>query len=166
MTDTRPPRNALPVTGKTASTAEAESMMGADPQAAPWEIELVVVGAHLSGMALNHQLIACGAQLARSARTTPDYRLYALTGGPPHRPGLMRVADGTGKPIDVEVWALKAAEFGLFVSRIPPPLGVGTVRLADGTTPKGFLVEAAGLADAADISEFGGWRRYAEVMHW
>jgi allophanate hydrolase len=139
--------------------------LGEDMLAAAYEIELVVVGAHLSGMALNNQLIACGGQLARSAHTTADYRLYALTGGPPHRPGLLRVEDGTGKPIDVEVWALKAAAFGLFVSRIPPPLGVGTVRLADGTTPKGFLVEAAGLAGAADISEFGGWRRYAEIMH-
>lgn len=133
--------------------------------AVEWEIELVVVGAHLSGMALNHQLIACGAQFVRSARTTADYRLYALTGGPPHRPGLLRVEDGTGKSIDVEVWALKAPEFGLFVSRIPPPLGIGTVRLADRTAPKGFLVEGAGLTGAADISEFGGWRSYTEIMY-
>lgn len=149
MTDTGRPASAPPPTG-------------ADPSAT---IELVVVGAHLSAMALNHQLIACGAQLVRRACTTADYRLYALPGGPPHRPGLMRVEDGAGKSIDVEVWAMKPAEFGLFVSRIPPPLSVGTVRLADGTAPKGFLVEAAGLEGAADISEYGGWRRYAEVVH-
>lgn len=123
-------------------------------------IEIVVVGAHLSGMALNHELTACGGLFGRLASTTPDYRLYALAGGPPKRPGLIRVAAGAGAAIACEVWILPAAGFGSFVAAIPSPLGIGTLRLGDGTTPKGFLVEPEGLAGADDITGHGGWRAY------
>jgi len=92
--------------------------------------------------------------------TRPDYRLYALPGGPPHRPGLLRVAVDEGGAIETEVWALPPSAFGTFVAGIPEPLGIGTLRLADGTAPKGFLVEAAGVAGAVDITRFGGWRHY------
>ncbi len=127
------------------------------------EIEIVVVGAHLSGMPLNPDLTAIDGRLIRSIDTTPDYRLYALPGGPVRRPGLVRVPDGTGMPIATEVWALPSARFGFFMTDIPSPLGIGTVRLADGTTAKGFLCEAAGLAGAKDVSTFGGWRRYVDA---
>lgn len=127
---------------------------------APGGIELAVVGAHLSGMALNGELLACGARFLRAAETWPDYRLFALPGGPPKRPGLLRVAAGEGTAIAVEVWALPAEGFGRFVAAIPAPLGIGTLRLADGTAPKGFVVEAEGTAGAEDISRFGGWRAY------
>jgi allophanate hydrolase len=123
-------------------------------------IELVVVGAHLSGMPLNHELTRNGGQFRRAVATTADYRFYALAGGPPKRPGLLRVAPGTGRPVLTEVWALPAEGFGRFVSGIPAPLGIGTVRLADGSTPKGFLVEPEGLAGAEDISALGGWRAF------
>jgi allophanate hydrolase len=128
--------------------------------AASGEIELVVVGAHLSGMPLNHELTSRNARFLRAVSTTPDYRLYALPGGPPFRPGLMRVASGTGTMIATEVWAISAQGFGEFVTGIPAPLGIGTTRLADGTTPKGFIVEAEGIVGAKDVSEFGGWRSY------
>ena len=126
----------------------------------PSEIELVVVGAHLSGMALNHELTVEGGRFIRKAWTLPEYRLYALGGGPPQRPGLVRVAGAEGASIATEVWALPADGFGRFVSAIPAPLGIGTVRLADGTMPKGFLCEAAELAGAEDITAHGGWRAY------
>ncbi len=129
-------------------------------QAGPGEIELAVVGAHLSGLPLNRELAERGARYLRTVTTEPDYRFYALPGGPPQRPGLLRVAAGEGGPIETEVWALPPAAFGTFVAGIPAPLGLGTVRLADGTAPKGFLVEAAGVTDAADITQFGGWRGY------
>jgi allophanate hydrolase len=124
------------------------------------EIELAVVGAHLSGMPLNHELTSRNARLLRTAHTTPDYTLYALAGGPPYRPGLMRVADDAGHAIAAEVWALTADALGSFVAGIPAPLGIGTTRLADGTTPKGFIVEAEGTRGAKDVSAFGGWRAY------
>jgi len=128
--------------------------------AAQGEIELVVVGAHLSGMPLNHELTSRNARFLRAVSTTPDYKLFALPGGPPFRPGLMRVASGTGTMIATEVWAISPQGFGEFVTGIPAPLGIGTTRLADGTAPKGFIVEAEGIAGAKDVSEFGGWRSY------
>jgi allophanate hydrolase len=129
-------------------------------RALPGEIELAVVGAHLSGLPLNRELTERGARYLRTVPTGPDYRLYALPGGPPQRPGLLRVDAGEGGAIETEVWALPPAAFGAFVAGIPAPLGIGTLRLADGTAPKGFLVEAAGIVDAADITRFGGWRGY------
>jgi allophanate hydrolase len=123
-------------------------------------IEIVVVGAHLSGMPLNHELTGNGGVFRRALTTSADYRFHALAGGPPKRPGLLRVADGAGAPVATEVWALPPDGFGRFVQGIPAPLGIGTVRLADGATPKGFLVEPEGLKGAEDISQFGGWRAY------
>jgi hypothetical protein len=126
----------------------------------PDMIEIVVVGAHLSGMPLNHELTSRDGVLRRKVRTTADYRFHALAGGPPKRPGLLRVDEGQGAAIEAEVWALPAEGFGTFVAAVPAPLCIGTVRLADGTTPKGFLVEPAGLANADDITRLGGWRAY------
>lgn len=128
--------------------------------AGPGEIELAVVGAHLSGMPLNHELTSRNARFLRAVRTRPDYRLYALPGGPPFRPGLMRVATGTGTAIATEVWAIGAEGLGSFLAGVPAPLGIGTSRLEDGSSPKGFIVEGEGIVGARDISEFGGWRNY------
>ncbi len=143
----------------TSSTPVPEPAEG-PARAAPGEIEIVVVGAHLTGMPLNHELASRNARFLRASPTTSDYRLYALPGGPPQRPGLLRVADGSGAAVATEVWALTPETFGTFVSAIPAPLAIGTVRLADGTAPKGFTVEAEGIAGATDITGFGGWRAY------
>jgi len=131
-----------------------------EPELGPDETEMVVLGAHLSGMPLNRDLVALGGRFRRSVMTAPIYRLYALQGGPPARPGLVRVGSGDGAAIATEVWALPFDGLGRFVGAIPAPLGIGTVRLADGTAPKGFLCETAGLAGAEDITAHGGWRDY------
>ena len=123
------------------------------------EIAIAVVGAHLSGMVLNGELKGLGGRLIEAAATAPDYRLYALN-TTPAKPGMLRVAKGTGSPIALEVWALPAAAFGKFVAAIPPPLSIGTVRLADGRGVKGFIVEPAGVEGARDITAFGGWRAF------
>ena len=125
-------------------------------------IELVVVGAHLSGMPLNGQLQQFGATFDRAVKTAPVYQLFSLAGQTIPKPGLQRVAGSTGYSIDVEVWRLPADGFGRFVASVPPPLSIGTVYLSDGTTPKGFLVETAGLQDAEEISKFGSWREFME----
>ena len=131
------------------------------PPAAPaGMLELAVVGAHLSGMALNHELRSAGGAFVRAVDTEACYELYALPGGPPERPGLVRVAPGTGHAIATEVWALPAESFGRFVAGIPAPLGIGTLWLADGTRPKGFLCENEGVRGATRISSHGGWRAY------
>src|SRR6202043_2764492 len=116
-----------------------------------------VVGAHLSGMALNGELKTLGGRLLEAAITAPDYRLYALETAPP-KPGMLRVEAGTGASIELEIWALRAASFGKFVAAVPSPLSIGTVRLADGRGVKGFIVEPADVGGARDISAFSGWR--------
>ena len=123
-------------------------------------IMLAVVGAHLSGMPLNRELKAHGASFVAPAKTTADYRLYALAGGEPRRPGLLRVAAGAGAAIEVEIWALPPAGFGNLVAAVPGPLSIGSVQLADGRSVKGFLVESAAIAGARDITDFGGWRAF------
>ena len=123
-------------------------------------IEIAVVGAHLSGLPLNHELTGAGGVFLRAADTAPDYRFFALPNTSPPKPGLLRAAAGDGMPIATEVWSLDPAAFGAFVAKIPAPLGIGTVQLADGTAPKGFLVEAEAVRGAEDISSFGGWRAY------
>jgi len=129
------------------------------PVAVGGDLAIAVVGAHMSGMALNGELRALGGRLIESAVTAADYSLYALPTTPP-KPGMLRVEAGKGSAIELEIWALSASAFGQFVAAIPPPLSIGTIRLADGRNVKGFLVEAAGLDGARDISRFGGWRTY------
>jgi allophanate hydrolase len=123
------------------------------------EIAIAVVGAHLSGMALNGELKALGGRLLEATATAPDYKLYALD-TTPAKPGMLRVDTGTGASIALEIWALSAAAFGKFVAAIPPPLSIGTVRLADGRGVKGFIVEPADISGARDISAFGSWRAF------
>jgi allophanate hydrolase len=130
------------------------------PAPAADEIAIAVVGAHLTGMPLNHELTTKGARFLETTSTAPDYRLYALAGGEVAKPGLLRVANGEGVSVELEIWAMTADGFGRFVAAIPPPLSIGTLRLADGRTVKGFLVEPAAIAGSRDISRFGGWRAY------
>ncbi|WP_122875551.1 allophanate hydrolase [Pseudomonas viridiflava] len=124
---------------------------------------LVVCGAHLDGLALNGQLKQRGARLLEATQSSPDYQLYALAGGPPFRPGMVRVAEG-GVAIEVEVWELPSAELGSFLTGIPAPLGLGKVQLADGRWETGFICEPYGLEGARNISELGGWRAYLRQL--
>ena len=143
------------------ATGRAQPPLAETPSALrDGEIPLAVVGAHLSGMALNGELRLRNARLVEETTTTADYRLYALSGVTPPKPGLLRVADGAGAAITVEIWALSPAEFGRFVGDVPPPMSIGTVRLAGGAIAKGFLVEARAVEGARDISSFGGWRAF------
>lgn len=125
-------------------------------------VRLAVVGAHLRGMPLNHQLTSRGAAFVEAAQTIAEYRLYALAGSVPAKPGLVRIAPGEvgGASIAVELWDVPIGHFGSFVAEIPPPLGIGSLLLADGRTVKGFICESCGLYNATDITSFGGWRAY------
>jgi allophanate hydrolase len=122
-------------------------------------MRLAVCGAHMQGLALNQQLLERGGYLLRRTRTAAHYRLYALSGPPPQRPGLVRTSKG-GASIEVEVWAMRSADFGSFVAGIPAPLGIGTIELQNGEKVPGFLCESYAAADAADITALGGWRAY------
>ncbi|HYO84356.1 MAG TPA: allophanate hydrolase [Bryobacteraceae bacterium] len=125
-------------------------------------ILVAVVGAHLHGEPLNWQLTSRQARLVRRCRTAAGYRLYALTGTVPLKPGLVREPGFDGPGIEVEVWAVPEDRFGSFVAEIPPPLGIGTVTLEDGTAVKCFLCEPAALQSATEITSFAGWRGYLQ----
>ncbi len=122
-------------------------------------IEIAVIGAHLSGMPLNHEITSSGGVFVRTVQTAPAYKLFALPGTVPAKPGLLQVGEG-GASIQTEIWSLDPAAFGRFVANIPAPLGIGTLTFDDGTTAKGFLVEALAVKAAKDVSSFGGWRAY------
>lgn len=125
----------------------------------PEKIEIAVVGAHLQGQPLNGQLTERNARFVRTAKTAAGYSFYALANTTPAKPGLVFDGRGAGG-IDVEIWELGAAGFGSFVALVPAPLGIGTLRLDDGTAVKGFVCEAHAVADALDITSFGGWRSW------
>jgi allophanate hydrolase len=127
------------------------------------ELRVAVVGAHLEGLPLNGQLLERGARLLARTRTAPHYRLFALPGTAPRKPGLLRVAQG-GTAIALEVWALPQRQAGSFLALIPPPLGLGSIELADGSHVHGFLCEAHALEGATDISHHGGWRTYLDSL--
>jgi len=132
------------------------------PALEPGFIPLAVAGAHLSGEPLNHQLTDLGARFVRATTTAAAYRLFALPATTPPKPGLVRVPSGEtgGAAIAVEVWALPAAAFGTFVSRVPAPLCIGSLELADGARVSGFLCEGHATIGARDITSFGGWRSF------
>jgi allophanate hydrolase len=128
------------------------------PASAP-TLAIAVVGAHLSGLPLNPQLTERGASLRTVTTTAAQYRLFALPGTSPPKPGLKRVASG-GAPIAVEVWDLPLAEVGSFLALVPAPLGLGSLTLADGSSVHGFVCEGLALEGAQDITHFGGWRAF------
>jgi len=135
----------------------------ADPSSVPdgsAMIQVAVVGAHLRGMPLNHELTSRGARFVDSTTTAANYRLFAIANTTPPKPGLLRV-DG-GAPIRLELWDVPSVKFGSFVAGIPAPLGIGTVTLVDGRQVKGFICEPCALEGARDITEFGGWANYLE----
>ncbi|MBA0206234.1 allophanate hydrolase [Pectobacterium aroidearum] len=142
----------LGATGKTLPVGQATLPPSA------LHVRLAVVGAHLTGMPLNHQLTRRDAVRVEETRTAENYRLYALANTQPAKPGLAKSTDGAA--IIVELWDIPLARFGEFVAEIPAPLGIGTLTLSDGRQVKGFICEPAALSDAVDITEFGGWRNW------
>jgi len=122
-------------------------------------IRLAVVGAHLEGQPLHYQLTELGARLEQATVTSPHYRLFALDGTVPAKPGLERQSLGGGS-IQLEVYSLDPAGFGQFVAQVAQPLCIGNVELASGEWVKGFLCEPIATERARDITALGGWRAY------
>jgi len=148
----------LPLGAKLRPLDTADSCIHANP---PGAIPLAVVGAHLAGMPLHHQLTERGARLRTCTTTAAHYRLYALKGTQPPKPGLARAAQGAA--IAVEVYDMPAETIGTFLAGIPAPLGLGAIELADGSWVNGFICEPCALNDAADITDWGGWRNFQEA---
>jgi len=128
------------------------------------DVLIAVVGAHLAGQPLNSQLTTRGGRLVKTTHTADCYRFYALAGTSPPKPGLARGPAGSGAAIEGEIWALNAAAWADFVNAIPPPLGIGTLLLSDGSNVKGFIAEPAAFEGATEITRFGGWRAYLNSL--
>jgi len=141
----------LGATGHALLTAESLNLL---PDG---QVRVAVLGAHLSGLPLNHQLAERNARLVATTQTAPKYRFYALPDG--KRPGLIQVAEG-GAAIACEVWEMPVSQFGSFVAGIPAPLGIGKLELADGSSVNGFICECIGVVGAKDITQYGGWRAW------
>ena len=124
-------------------------------QVRPGEVTIAVVGAHGSGMRLDHELTSLDARFLETTKTTSDYQLFALGNAQSTKPGLLRVPAGSGFAIELETWAISAEGFGRFAAAMQPPLSVGSIRLGDGRLVKGILVEAEAVAAARNISSFG-----------
>lgn len=135
--------------------------LGATDQYLPNDehIDLLVCGAHMSDLPLNHQLTSVGATLKSQGFTAKAYKIFALAGGPPARPGLVR-DEKDGDSLAVEVWSFPKASIGDLLAQIPHPLGLGKVQLLDGSWVTGFICEPIGIQGAEDITVFGGWRSY------
>jgi allophanate hydrolase len=126
----------------------------------PGCVALAVVGAHLNGQPLNWQLAKRGARLLKTCRTAPGYRLYALEGTLPAKPGLLRDESFVGAGIEVEVWAVPEDQFGGFVAAVPPPLGIGSATLDSGEVVKCFITEPYAIRNSREITQHGGWRNF------
>lgn len=123
-------------------------------------IEIAVCGAHMSGLPLNSELTSRGGVFLSAGKTAPDYAFYALPGAGVARPGLVRVPEGSGAAVTVEIWSLPIEQFGSFMKSIPAPLGIGTLTLSDGTQVQGFMCEAIAADGAKDISDLADWRAF------
>ena len=125
-------------------------------------VKLAVVGAHLKDMPLHWQLTSREAVFVEATHTAPTYTLYAMADSVPPKPALVHVGPDAagGAAIAVEVYELDVSAFGSFVVDVPPPLAIGSVTLADGSTVKGFVAESRATVGAEDITALGGWRAY------
>ncbi len=156
-------RAEAPTLGATNHRLSKTSSLPLDVEAGSDEIAIALVGAHMQGLPLNHQVAGRGGRLLFAGETAPEYRLYALAGGPPARPGMVRQESG-GAAIAIEVWAMPVTSFGELMQEIPQPLGIGTINLSDGRQVKGFVCEPAGLQASEDITHHAGWRNYMKSL--
>jgi allophanate hydrolase len=161
-TATFPHEPAHPDVLATTASSVATSASGTDTAHKNW-ISVAVCGAHMEGLPLNQQLTSRDGVLISRTRTAAKYKFYALPGGPPHRPGLVRVSSD-GASIEVEVWSVPASLFGSFVAGIPAPLCIGKVELESGEQVAGFLCESSATTTATDITALGSWRRYLKTV--
>ena len=123
----------------------------------PASVLLAVNGTLMRGLKLSPNMTAAGATFVRETTTEPTYRLWSINDD---HPAMVRVTDGTGVEVVVEVWSVPAAGLASILLNEPPGLSVGKVRLADGSTVLGVLGEPALVEGQREITAYGGWRAY------
>jgi gamma-glutamylcyclotransferase (GGCT)/AIG2-like uncharacterized protein YtfP len=121
------------------------------------DVLLAVNGTLMRGLELNANMIAAKAAFVREAQTEPTYRLWTIND---EHPAMLRVTDGTGVKVAVEVWSVPAEGLASILLSEPPGLCIGKVRLEDGTVVLGVLGEPALVEKHREITAYGGWRSY------
>ncbi|WP_149359614.1 allophanate hydrolase [Lolliginicoccus suaedae] len=118
-------------------------------------LDVALFGAHMRGLALNHQMITHGGRFISEITTSPSYTMQALPTEIP-KPAVTRTGSTS---LAGELWQIPSAGLGAFLDALPPPMTLGKIELADGTWVTGF-----GCSDPTgeDISAHGGWREYLE----
>lgn len=117
---------------------------------------IAVCGLHMRGFPLEQEMHQHGARFIRENKTAANYQLVKLATSP-SKPGLIQ-KPSLGSSIDLEIWEMPLHAFGAFAASIPAPLGIGKIKLQDGSEVPGFLCEAYAASNAEDISSLGSWR--------
>jgi hypothetical protein len=118
---------------------------------------LAVNGTLMRGLKLSPNMAAAGATFVRETTTEPAYRLWSINDD---HPAMIRVTDGSGVGVAVEVWSVPAAGLASILLNEPPGLSIGKVRLQDGSIVLGVLGEPALVDGQREITRHGGWRAY------
>jgi hypothetical protein len=124
------------------------------------KVLIAVNGTLMRGLELEPNLVNLGATFVREDRTEPAYRLYSVND---IHPAMVRLpANATnGVPVAVEIWSVPADGVATLLSKEPPGLSIGKIKLQNGTTMLGVLAEPALVVGRKDISNFdGSWREY------
>jgi gamma-glutamylcyclotransferase (GGCT)/AIG2-like uncharacterized protein YtfP len=118
---------------------------------------LAVNGTLMRGLKLNPNMVAAKATFVRETTTEPAYRLWTINDD---HPAMVRVTDGTGVKVEVEVWSVPPEGLASILLNEPPGLSIGKVRLDDGSIVLGVLGEPALVEGQREITAYGGWRAY------
>jgi gamma-glutamylcyclotransferase (GGCT)/AIG2-like uncharacterized protein YtfP len=117
---------------------------------------LFVNGTLMRGLALHANL--AGAQFVETVRTAPRYRIHSINDV---HPGMYEVESG-GVSVDGELYRVPEDIWRRVEAGEPEHLYRGLVHLEDGRVVPGILYPPDRIqATHRDISEYGGWRRYA-----
>lgn len=130
---------------------------GPSGEAGAGQVLLAVNGTLMRGLKLSPNMAAAGATFLREANTEPVYRLWSINDD---HPAMIRMTDGSGSAVAVEVWSVPAAGLAGILSNEPPGLSIGKVRLDDGATVLGVIGEPALVEGQREITDYGGWRNY------
>jgi carbamate kinase len=149
-------RSGTRIVSAAAASAASPASPGREPEGDS-AVLLVVNGTLMRGLKLNPNMLAAGATFVREAATEPAYRLWTINDD---HPAMIRVTDGSGVAVQLEVWSVPAAGLAGILLNEPAGLAIGKVRLADGSTVLGVLGENALVEGQREITAYGGWRNY------
>ena len=105
---------------------------------------VAVNGTLMRGLKLNPNMTEAGATFVRETTTEPAYRLWAINDD---YPAMIRVRDGSGVRIALEIWSVPRGGLAKIFLNEPPGLALGKVHLDDGSTVVGVLGESAVVKD-------------------